>query len=272
MVRKMHVITIATDENDWLNNWKNSAKKWGYQYSILGKGREWKGFSTKIKLIIEFLLERDPEEIIAIVDAYDLLFTGPPNELVEKFISFNFPIVAGGEDVCILNCHKHSCKVNNNRYKWVNGGCVVGYAKELISAYEFTLQVSPEDDQIGVAKYMDANPDKVAVDGNQMIVANIRSTSEINCIDNNRFQHTGTRHIPVIVHTPFMYSDLGSRSEMVRKHALDTYKSPKFGTYLLGLFSHLYKHVTKNPAYSTILYLSIAIIILLFVFLVWYNM
>ena len=119
---------------------------------------------------------------------------------------------------------------------------------------------------------MDANPDKVAVDGNQMIVANIRSTSEINCIDNNRFQHTGTRHIPVIVHTPFMYSDLGSRSEMVRKHALDTYKSPKFGTYLLGLFSHLYKHVTKNPAYSTILYLSIAIIILLFVFLVWYNM
>ena len=77
MVRKMHVITIATDENDWLNNWKSSAKKWGYQYSILGKGREWKGFSTKIKLIIEFLLERDPEEIIAIVDAYDLLFTGP---------------------------------------------------------------------------------------------------------------------------------------------------------------------------------------------------
>jgi len=246
----MHVITIATDENDWLNDWKNSAQKWGYQYSILGKGREWKGFSTKIKLIIEFLLKRDPEEIIAIVDAYDLLFTGPPEELVEKFVSFNFPIVAGGEDVCILNCHKHSCKVNNNRYKWVNGGCVVGYAKELISAYEFTLQVSPEDDQIGVAKYMDANPDKVTVDGNQMIVANIRSTSEINCIDNNRFQHTGTRHIPVIVQ-------------------LDNYKSPKFGTYLLGFFSHTYKHVTKNPAYSIIFYSIIIFIVLLVIFIIW---
>ncbi len=265
----MHVITIATDENNWLNNWKSSAQKWGYQYSILGKGLEWKGFSTKIKLIIEFLLERDPEEIIAIVDAYDLLFTGPPAELYEKFISFNFPIVVGGEDVCILNCHKHTCKVNNNRYKWVNGGCVIGYTKELISAYEFALQVSPEDDQIGVAKYMDANPDKIVVDGNQMIVANIRSTDELKYIDNNRFRHTITKQVPVIIHTPFMYSDLGSRSEMVRKHALDSYKSPKFGTYLLGFFSHTYKHVTKNPAYSIIFYSIIIFIVLLVIFIIW---
>ena len=265
----MHVITIATDENDWLNNWKSSAQKWGYQYTILGKGREWKGFSTKIKLIIEFLLERDPEEIIAIVDAYDLLFTGPPAELDEKFISFNFPIVVGGEDVCILNCHKHTCKVNNNRYKWVNGGCVIGYTKELISAYEFTLQVSPDDDQIGVAKYMDANHGKITVDGNQMIVANIRSTDELKYINNNRFQHTITKQVPVIIHTPFMYSDLGSRSEMVRKHALDNYKSPKFGTYLLGFFSHSYKHVTKNPAYSIIFYSIIIFIVLLVIFIIW---
>lgn len=266
----MHIITIATDENNWLDNWKQSADSWGYDYSILGKGKEWKGFSTKIKLIIEFLNTRNPDEIVGIVDAYDLIFTGPPEELVKKFKSFNSPIIAGGEDVCILNCHKHSCKVNNDRYKWVNGGCVFGYAKDLIPLYVYTLQVSPEDDQIGVAKYMDEFPKKVTVDGNQMIVANIRSTDEINCISNGRFQHTGTGYIPVIVHTPFMYSDIGSRSEMIRSHALENYKSPPFGTYLSGLFSHVYKHLTKNPAYSSILYGIIALIILVIVIFVWW--
>ena len=69
MVRKMHVITIATDENDWLNNWKSSAKKWGYEYSILGKGREWKGFSTKIKLIIEFFMPLWDADAVRVVAA-----------------------------------------------------------------------------------------------------------------------------------------------------------------------------------------------------------
>jgi len=267
----MHIITIATDENNWLDDWKKSARKWGYEYTILGKGREWKGFSTKIKLIIEFLNSREPDEIVVIVDAYDLLFAGPPGELEKKFLSMSSPIVAGGEDMCILNCHKHSCKVNNERYKWVNGGCIIGRVQALIDAYVYTLQVSPEDDQIGIAKYMDENPSKVTIDGNQMIVANVRSTDELNCIAGGRFQHTETQHIPVIIHTPFMYSDLGARSEMTRKHALENYQSLSFGTYTTGLISHLYKHVTKNPAYSSILYGVITLIVALVIFLIWRN-
>ena len=208
---------------------------------------------------------------MAIVDAYDLLFAGPPEELEKKFLSMSSPIVAGGEDMCILNCHKHSCKVNNERYRWVNGGCIIGRVQALIEAYVYTLQVSPEDDQIGIAKYMDENPSKVTIDGNQMIVANVRSTEELNCIANGRFQHTETQHIPVIIHTPFMYSDLGARSEMTRKHAIENYQSLSFGTYTTGLISHLYKHVTKNPAYSSILYGVIALIVTLVVFLIWRN-
>ena len=84
---KMHIITVATENNNWLNNWKTSVEKWGYKYSILGENKEWEGFSTKIKLIIEFLKGRKKDEIIVIVDSYDLIFAGPPDEL-EKKISF----------------------------------------------------------------------------------------------------------------------------------------------------------------------------------------
>lgn len=266
----MHVITVATDDNNWLDDWKASAEKWGYKYTILGKGREWEGFSTKIKLIIEFLESREKNEIIVIVDAYDLILAGPPDELEKKFLSFRSPIVAGGEDVCIMNCHKHSCKVNNERYKWVNGGCVVGYVENLIDMYKYTLKVSPQDDQIGVGKYMDENPELVSVDGNQMIVANIRSTVEIRCVKGERFQHKETNYIPVIVHMPFMYADLGARSELVRTHTIENYESPPFLTYTQGLFSHLYKHLTKNPAYAPVLYGLYAVGIIVSLIILYY--
>jgi len=265
----MHIITVATDRNVFLDDWEKSATFWGYNFSVLAEGQKWEGFKTYTNAIINFLKTRHPGEIIVNLDCYDVVIAGPPDELLQKFKSFQKDIVTGGEDVCIFNCHRHNCVINNDRYKWVNSGFVMGSACELLKLFEYILLESPNDDQIGVAKYMDANPCKITIDGNQMMVANIRSTDELKCIDNNRFQHTITKQVPVIIHTPFMYSDLGSRSEMVRKHALDNYKSPKFGTYLRGFFSHSYKHVTKNPAYSIIFYSIIIFIVLLVIFIIW---
>ena len=251
---KMHLLTIATDENHWLDDWEKSAKIWGYDYTILGKGVTWEGFKTLTTLILNFLESRDPKEIIVIVDSYDLILAGPPDELLAKYQEFKSPLVVGGESVCIFNCHRHSCKVNNEKYKWVNTGFIAGEAAELVKAYQYTLKVSPGDDQIGIAKYMDAYPHKVTVDGDQTIVANIRETKEIGLLENRRFTHQETGSKPVIMHIPFMYSDLGGRSEKIRKHALENYQSPPFLTYTKGFISHAYKHLRKNPAYSSLYY------------------
>jgi len=263
----MHIITIATEQNNWLEDWEMSINQWGYNYSILGMGVPWDGFCTKIKLILDFLHTRELSEIICIVDAYDLVFAGPQDELNKKFKSFNSPIVVGGEDICFLNCHKHTCDVNNEKYRWVNGGCIIGFVKNLIDAYTFVLDVSPQDDQVGIAKYMDKYPSEVTIDGNQKLIANIRRINEIKKIDGKRFQHVETGTIPVIVHTPFMYSDLGARSEFVRKHALNEYESPEFLTYTTGLFKHLYKHLTKNPVYNNIKYIVYVVIVFIIVYI-----
>ena len=135
--------------------------------------------------------------------------------------------------------------------------------------YNYTLKISPQDDQIGIAKYMDEYPHLVFVDGNQMIVANIRDSKEIRLIENGRFQHTETHYIPVMIHTPFMYSDLGSRSEIVRNHVIENYETPPFGTYTKGLISHLYKHLMKNPAYKPIFYSLIAIVVIITILLLY---
>ena len=269
LAKPLHVITIATDENNWLQNWRESANKWGYTYTILGKGQEWNGFSLWTKLILEFLQTRSFDEIILIVDAYDLLFTGPPREVLEKYRKFNTSIVVGGEDMCMLNCHEHSSDVNNEKYKWVNSGCVIGRVDALADMFTYVMKISPEDDQVGIAKYLDLKPSAMTIDGNQTIVANIRRSGELKCIEGGRFQHQETHTVPAMVHMPFMYADFGMRSEMVRHHALDNYKPPPSFTYGRGLILHLYKHLTTNKVYTPIriaLWLTLTFVLFLFAY------
>lgn len=258
----MKVVCVATSRNNWLNDWENSARQWNYDYQILGLGVEWKGFSTKQTLLLEFFERCDPSEVVVVVDAYDLIFAGPPEELQSKYNAFHTPIVVGGEDTCILNCHRHSCPVNNNDYKYVNGGCVVGTVDALAAVYAYALAHSPHDDQIGIAKYMDEHCDQVAVDGNQSIVANLRSSDNLECVGGNRFRHVKTGTMPVLVHMPFVYADFGKRCAKVKQHGIKHWEPPASLTYVTGYFSHLYKHMT-NPAYRPLKYGLYGILVLI---------
>ena len=104
----MKLLTVATSRNIWLNEWELSALKWGYDYDIIGMGMQLRGFSTLISLIVSYLQEHENQnEIICIVDCYDLLMCGPPDELVEKFNNIGKDkMVIGGEKVCSFNCVK----------------------------------------------------------------------------------------------------------------------------------------------------------------------
>ena len=258
----MKVVCIATERNTFLNDWENSARQWNYDYEILGLGVEWKGFSTKQTLLLNYFDELDSHEIVCVVDSYDLIFVGPGEEIIKKYQKFNTPIVVGGEDVCILNCHPHTCPVNNKDYKYVNGGCVIGNVEALIELYTYALKNSPHDDQIGIAKYMEECCNKVFVDGNQEIVANLRDANNIEAISGQRFRHVKTKTIPVIIHMPFVYADFGRRCNKVKQHAISHYVAPGSLTYFTGYFSHLYKHMT-NPAYRPIKYAVYSIMLII---------
>lgn len=264
----LRLVCIATSRNQFLNDWETSARQWGYEYTILGLGVPWEGFSTKQTLLLQYFETLPDTAIVAIVDAYDLIMAGPPEELLQKYQTFQTPIVVGGENECILNCHPHRCPVNHAEYKYVNGGCVIGTIHALSDLYEYALQHSPHDDQIGIAKYMDDHCEQVAVDGQQTLVANVRNANNIECIGGGRFRHAKTQSIPVIVHMPFVYADFGQRCNKVKLHGIKHYEAPSKLMYITGYFAHLYKHMT-NPAYKPLKYTLYAVLVVILALCMW---
>ena len=164
------LLTIATDRNNWLDDWENTAKKWNYNYKILGLGEKWNGFETKINLIIDFSSKCDPNKLICIVDSYDLIIAGPQKELVDKFNKYNKKIVVGTEDVCGPNCFRTDIPVTNNKRPNINGGFIIGKAKDINYLYKNVLQLCSYDDQVGIAKYAKANSDDFYLDSEQSMV------------------------------------------------------------------------------------------------------
>ena len=133
MSEKLQIVTVATHNLGYLDKLAESCKRAGTDIKILGLGAKWEGFSTKLKLMCEFLTSVDPSAIIAFVDAYDVVMLGHVDELLERYLSFNKPIVL-------------SVETKNSWFKWnvekfyfgtykeevINSGCYMGRAGFLL--------------------------------------------------------------------------------------------------------------------------------------------
>jgi preprotein translocase subunit SecE len=270
------LLTIATDRNNWLDDWENTAKKWNYNYKILGLGEKWNGFETKINLIIDFSSKCDPNKLICIVDSYDLIIAGPQKELVDKFNKYNKKIVVGTEDVCGPNCFRTDIPVINNKRPNINGGFIIGKAKDINNLYKNVLQLCSYDDQVGIAKYAKANSNDFYLDSEQSMVLNLNYGKEIKdleLLNNGRFLYKPTNVKPIIIHTPFMQKDLGKRSNFVRSHCIDNYKKISKFKFIKEFLKHIRKHM-KNPVYKklTRIVISVLIVVTLILLYLLYKM
>ena len=261
------LLTIATHKNRWFNDWEYTAKKWGYNYKILGLGQKWEGFQTKINLIIDYSKRCRQDRLLCIVDSYDLVIAGPPLELISKYYATERKIVVGTEDICGPNCHITGIPVKNTRKPYINGGFVMGRACDIHILYKNVFELCSYDDQVGISRYAEKYPEMFDLDSTQNIILNINHSSDVKDIEkllNGRFKYKPTGSTPVIVHTPFMQKDLGTRSNFVRKHSIKDYKSISTLNFLMEFLGHLSKHMW-NPVYFklTVTVVTILIILLL---------
>src|SRR5687767_3893022 len=89
----------------------------------------WGGLSTKPKVLHQAIKEKviDTTHII-FSDCWDLVFTAPPKEIMERYLSFNSPIVIS----CEKNCFPADLKEDFDnllpptQYKYLNSGFIVG--------------------------------------------------------------------------------------------------------------------------------------------------
>jgi hypothetical protein len=275
-----------------LGNFIKSLKKYNYDYAVIGEGQKWTGFMTKIKGYRDYIKELKSNQLVACVDAYDVLATGPPDELIRKYYSYDKSILVGTESLCIPpyipvdNWWKFQGK-DKTRLCHINSGFFMGPAKNMVKVLNYMLSLenkshplTTEDDQVALAHYINEYPDDVALDTDAKIVANI-SVVLFHHIDfqNDRIYHNLTDEYPCFTHTPAKLTDLMTRTNYVGSHVLgDDYQSTSYSTIFNGLINKIeVKYIIiiiflaiialLLAYYFPILLVIIIIILIIFIFL-----
>lgn len=125
----IYLITVATHNEGYYNALKKSAKINNYNLITLGLGQKWEGFVMKYKLYNKKLNTLNDNDIVIMVDAYDVIVMEKKEVLLEKFKKFNKPIILSkdGTPKNILHKYAHHKifdECNNIR---LNSGLMMGY-------------------------------------------------------------------------------------------------------------------------------------------------
>jgi len=89
-----------------------SLKAHKYSYEVLGFGKPWKGFETKIENYLEgmkrYAAEKGPDALAIFVDAFDVICIKDSDKLLKTYQSKArpMPVVFGAEIACFNNCYK----------------------------------------------------------------------------------------------------------------------------------------------------------------------
>ncbi len=160
---KLHIITVATHDDGYFPVLVKQMKDAHIHYHILGYGQKWKGWTWRTQLILNYLKNHNPDDIVMVIDGYDVLVVGNEKDIIRKYNEFNTDIVFGihlslSQDFSIFVKYithpiiRSYFKTNNEHM--MNGGSFMGKAKTLIIIYEkmikYCMETGTTDDQIAL--------------------------------------------------------------------------------------------------------------------------
>lgn len=149
-----------------------------------GIGDKWIDYSNKLKNFNKFLENIDDSKIVMFIDAYDVILFDNAENMKTKFLEFNKPLVFSAEiyswpDKDINKYYPE--KTKNEKFRYVNSGTYMGYAKELkemlntFREKNYNCDTYPDkinynsDDQRCLTYYYLNNIHKIGLDHKQMI-------------------------------------------------------------------------------------------------------
>jgi hypothetical protein len=180
-----------------------SLKKHKYSYEVLGFGKPWKGFETKIENYLEgmtrYAKEKGPDALAIFIDAFDVICIKDSDKLLATYKAKPrpMPVVFGAEVVCFKNCYKdilnwydtHSVlngraaieadlKPASNSPLWkkpvfMNTGFIMGPVAQLQQMFTEIAQTPfEEDDQYTAGKWAVNHLDQFDLDGEESMIRN----------------------------------------------------------------------------------------------------
>jgi hypothetical protein len=195
----MKLLTIATEAEGYFDLLKQSSKKWGYDLKVLGWQQKWQGFAWKLELYIAALLKLPPDEPVVCVDGYDVVVIAPPEELLMKFTSLDYPVIFSGQryfpnhkriqkiaDQVMSNGATKAINWNNPNTKDYTRPCmglVIGYAGKLLALFKALINIesrkSINDDQTLLNIYYLDNPNSIYLDYTCTLFQNLWRTKGV---------------------------------------------------------------------------------------------
>lgn len=191
----------------------------GWDMRLVGLGKKWEGFRTKMEIYCETLQMIDPMTIVVCLDTNDMLCIKDSTGFRETFLQFKSPIVIGSEKQCFPTIHNNFIKIgvcsdisqwkqyhNEDQNIFMNSGCVIGYAGEILLMLRWVLDYTDiyiTDDQVGIGFYMNQFPEKIRLDVEGVLVYNNNwgRRSSITKMGDNKIMIDTPTH-PYFIHFP----------------------------------------------------------------------
>ena len=241
---------ITYDNSDTPTNTDNLKKLFeqkGYNYKIVGKNTQWKGWYGRVKeylTAVDDIYKYNDDQYILLCDGRDVLINGNYKNFIKKAIKLynknNKTIIFGAERHC---CAGNSGINNDDVYKkrmediaknktkynyyYLNFGLIFGNIKDIKNLFE-TMNIQPgdTDQSLAVVEFC-KNPHKYSLDYNQELFCNNSGECNLEWDDNKKkFKHTITNTYPSILHFPGGNWDC--YKECAKKLFIDIDADPEF--------------------------------------------
>ena len=170
MGTNLKLVTVATHETHELRRFIESAEYFGYDYEILGLGRQWVGGEAnngrlvfpgggmKVNLLKDYLnTVESNDDVILFTDSYDVVFNGTPDELMVRWSNMGEGIIFTAEKTCwpdpkLEKVYPHS----PYDYRFLNSGGFIGKVGEIKRLIETNCEDSDDDQLYYTLKFLNS--------------------------------------------------------------------------------------------------------------------
>jgi hypothetical protein len=221
----IHFICVATDNKLYLPYLKQLIP----DLVILGMGMKWGGFIMKYQLIFDYLKTLNDDDIVCIIDAYDIL---PTKNIIYLENRFNECIKKNPNVKMIIGCDKNDdnilfevlgrCvfgSINNTR---LNGGQYIGFVKNIKHIFNNFDINTFKDDQIELTKYAINNPNDIHIDITKQFFNVV--TKPLSQVKNNS-------------KACFIHANLNGNLEdfLLEEHSIKVSENEKISNYIINI-------------------------------------
>lgn len=171
---KVHYITVATKPHPILNNIIKRVEDNNEKLYVLGMQEDrligWnaKGnFGVKLKEVKSYIDndKLDNEDIILFTDAYDVIYTGNQEIIMERYLNMNKSIIFGSETECNPDPErKKDYTKKNEDFPYLNSGMYIGKVWAIRECMKEYIYNDKDDDQRYWTNKFFERPDLITLD------------------------------------------------------------------------------------------------------------